>query len=180
MPGLKPRPTRKPTVRLRLRQCEHGQYAALRAVLVQVAERADGAQSGRRILDAQLGGHTDAGPASHTRQNGDVLLAVRAHVRHRVADDARRRLELPELLARLRVHGLQPAFHRPVEDDVAAGGQCSAPVRQTFLDAPDLLAGRRIPGDELAAIPSGPRLADDDSADVRLAGLILHFHALVV
>ena len=45
---------------------------------------------------------------------------------------------------------------------------------QTFL------SGRRIPGDELAAVAAGAGMADHDRADVRLARLVLHLDAFIV
>src|SRR5213594_5105267 len=97
-----------------------------------------------------------------------------------IADDAGWGLELPQGLARFRVHRFQPSFHRAVEDHVAGGGEGSAPVRQPFLHAPHLLTGRRIPCDELAPVAAGTRMADDDRADVRLARLILDLNSLVI
>ena len=65
-------------------------------------------------------------------------------IRHRLADDAGAGLELPELLARARVDGLEPAVHRAVEHDVAGGDECPAPHGQVFLDL-HTRAGRQDP-----------------------------------
>src|SRR5678816_191939 len=95
---------------------EDGEHAALVRELARVAERAERAEARGRIFGADAGGDADARPATDAREHGDVLLAVGPHVRHRVADDARRGLELPDLLTGLGVERLEPALHRAVED----------------------------------------------------------------
>src|SRR4051794_10724318 len=47
--------------------------------------------------------HNPPGPPADAGQDRDVLFPVRALVRRRLADDAGAALELPKLLARLRV-----------------------------------------------------------------------------
>ena len=90
------------SLRPRVLDPEDGQHAALVAEVARVAERAERAQTGRRIFSADAGGYADTGPAADTGEYGHVLLAIRTVVGHRVADDARRGLELPERLAGLR------------------------------------------------------------------------------
>src|SRR5262249_44785203 len=119
-------------------------------------------------------------PSADTGEHRDVLLSIRSDIRHRISDNPRRRFEFPKDLAGLRVNGLQPTFHRAVKNNVAAGGMSASPGRQVFFDAPDLLPGRGIPRDELSSVTSGPRMANHDRADVRLARLILHFDAFVI
>src|SRR6185503_8889669 len=79
-----------------LRQREHRQHAALIAEVRKVLERADRAETGRWILEAHIRRDANAGPTTDPRQHGDVLLAIRTDVGHRVADDAGWCLELPE------------------------------------------------------------------------------------
>ena len=85
-----------------------------------VGEASDGAEA--LGPSGQAGGQADAGPAADARQDGHVLLPLMG-VGHDVADDARRRLELVKLLARLGIDGLQVAFERAVEHHVAGRGQ---------------------------------------------------------
>src|SRR5215207_40391 len=159
---------------------EDGHHAALGREAARVTEGAERAETGGRILGADTGGDTDTSPAADTRVHGDVLLPIRGGVGHRVADDARRGLELPEDLAALRVNGLQPAFHGAVEDEAAGRGERAAVGRQVLLDLPHDLALHRIPGDEPATVAAGAREHPHDRADVRLTGGVLHFDALIV
>src|SRR3954462_10614061 len=185
VPARRPAPTaldrRIPLLRRNLLvQAEHRQHSALGAELVGIAERAESAQACRRVLVADSGGDADAGPSADPGEDGDVLLAVRSQVRHRVADDPGRSLEPPELLAGLPVDRLEPAFHRSVEDQAAGGGECPAIRRERLLDLPDHLALRGVPGDEAAAIAARAREHAHDGADGRLADRVLHFHAFVI
>src|SRR5439155_23021447 len=86
-----------------LRETEHRQHPTLGAEFVRVTECTQRAQAGSRILGADSGRDPDARPAADPGKDRDVLAAVGAQVGHRVADDARRRLEPPKLLARLGV-----------------------------------------------------------------------------
>ena len=119
-------------------------------------------------------------------QDGDVLHAVIAHERHRLADEAGVGVELPQLLAGLGVDRLEPAIHRSVEGDVAGGHQRAAPDREFLCDRPHLGALDRVPGHELAAIPAGSGIHVDRRADIGragdvadLAGLEVHAEVLV-
>src|SRR5215470_9537501 len=112
--------TMAPIDRMLLRKRERSQNAALIAEAADVSKRAERSQSCGRIVGADVRGDPDPRPPSDSRQYGDILLAVGTNVGHRVADDARRRLEFPQQVARLRIDRLQPAFHRAVEHDVAA------------------------------------------------------------
>ena len=87
--------------------------------------------AGVRIVGGDIGKRDRAHPAADARVDGDVLLAVGPEVGDRVADDARRDVELPELGAGARVERLEPAVHRPVEHHVAAGGEHAAVDRET-------------------------------------------------
>src|SRR5690606_32037304 len=121
-------------------QPEHAQDTALSGELARIAERTQRAQARGRILSADTRGDADARPATDARQHVHVLLAVRTTVGAGVANDARRGLELPQQLAGLLIHGLEPAFHRAVERQAASGGQRPAVRREVFLQIPDDLA----------------------------------------
>src|SRR5262245_65987971 len=82
------------------RQRKHRQLAAERSVVAQASVAADGAQAGGRIRQTRR--KADTGPAADARKDRDVLLAV-ILIGRDVADDARRSLELVELLAGLGV-----------------------------------------------------------------------------
>src|SRR5207244_5376864 len=105
-----------------------------------------------RILGADAERDARAGPAAHSGEHGDVLLAIGSEIRHRVPDDARRALELPEQRAGGRVHGLEPAFHRAIEHDAARGRPRAAVGGAVLFDLPLDLAVRRIPRDEAATV----------------------------
>src|SRR4029077_42541 len=68
---------------------EDGEHAALRRELRGVTKGAERAETGGRVLSPDARGHADASPATDAREHGDILLAIRRSVRHRVADDAR-------------------------------------------------------------------------------------------
>src|SRR5262249_22814729 len=76
-----------------------------------------------KIRREQSAGETDTGPATDTREHGNILLSVMLE-RVDVADDAGRGLELVEFLAVL-IDRLDVAFQRAVEDHVAVGRQCA-------------------------------------------------------
>src|SRR4051794_8584023 len=92
--------------------------------------------------------HIDAAGAARHR---DVLLAV-ALPGHRLADDAGRRLELPQHLAAVGVDREELAGQRPGEDEAAGGGERAVPVRALEAELPFALAGERIDGLEEAAV----------------------------
>src|SRR5262249_34652666 len=91
----------------------------------------------------------DSSPAADARQDRDVLLAVMLIGRD-VADDAGRRLELVEFLARLGVDGFEISFESAVEHDAAGCRQSARPHRERLLHRPDDLPGARVPGYEVA------------------------------
>src|SRR3954470_17961764 len=82
--------------RSRLRQRKNMQHAALDGVFGQVAHRVGEAEAHGAVARVDFLRDGDAGPAADARENRDVLLAVRALERDRLADDSRARLELPE------------------------------------------------------------------------------------
>src|SRR2546427_4100592 len=139
------------------RQREDEQRAAgVRHVEV-ITERADSAQPRSRVFRAHAQGDADAGPAADPREDGNVLLALRPCVRHRVTDDARRALEAPQFPAGALVHRLEPALHRAVENDATGRGERAAVGGQVLLDLPPLFPAGGVPRDESSpvAAPAG-------------------------
>src|SRR3954466_8864555 len=57
-----------------VRQREDGQHTTEVGVLAECGMRADGAQTGMRVVQASR--QADAGPTADARQHGDVLLAA--------------------------------------------------------------------------------------------------------
>src|SRR5215813_11823378 len=102
------------------RQRKHRELAAERCVVLQGSIAANGAKAGGGIR--QPGGKTDARPTADAGQDRNVLFAAMLIVGH-VSNDAGRRLELVEFLARLGVDGLEVAFERSVEHHAAGGRQ---------------------------------------------------------
>src|SRR5205085_11498213 len=100
-------------------QPEDPERAALGRVRGQIAHRIHEAERGAGVPRIEIARDDGAGPAADAVQDRDVLLTVRTAVGDRLADDSRGRLEAPQQLPRLRVHRLEPAVHRAVEDDVA-------------------------------------------------------------
>src|SRR4051794_41062868 len=100
-------------------QSERVEHPALRRVLPEVAHGVGESESGRAVAGIELARDDGARPAAHAAEHRDVLLAVRAAVGDRLADDSGAGLELPEELARARVDGAEPALHRSIEDHVA-------------------------------------------------------------
>src|SRR2546430_3560893 len=162
------------------RQGEHHERAARVADIRVVAEGANRAERGGRILRADPQSDALPGPAAPSGEPGDVLLAVGPQVRHRVPDDAGGRLELPQLRAGRGIDRLEPAFHRAVEHDAAGRRQRAAVGRQVFLDLPLLGPRGRVPRHERAPDLIGPGVHPHDGAHVPLAGGVLHVHALIV
>src|SRR5207302_6495034 len=96
------------------------------------------AQRAGGLARVHLRGHHRAGPAAYSSHDRDILPAVGTAIADRLADDPAARLELPHDFAGARVHGFEPAVHRPVEDETAGGRKRRTPYRQVFRDFPDL------------------------------------------
>src|SRR5258708_29491583 len=128
----------------------------------------------------QTGRQADAGPTTDAGKYGNVLLAA-VLIGHDVADDAGRGLELVEFLTGLGIDGLQVAFERAVEHDVAGGCQRAAPGGEFLLVGPRDLAGLAVPGDEVAhvALALG-RIHRNRRTDISLTGGVGHFVRLIV
>src|SRR5437660_2877737 len=86
-----------------LGKAEYIELASRRRHVGQILHRIDEAECARAIALVELARHDRAGPAADTGQHRDILLAVRAFVRRRLADDAGPRLELPQKRACLRI-----------------------------------------------------------------------------
>src|SRR6266480_7191172 len=114
-------------------QRKYRELAAERCVILQGSIAANGAQALGWFR--QAGGKTDTCPAADAGQNRNVLLATMLIGRH-VSDDAGRRLELVEFLARLGVDGLEIAFERAVEHHAAGGRQGTRPDRKQLFVRP--------------------------------------------
>ena len=69
--------------------------------LGQVRHRVDEAERGGAVARVEIARDDRARPAADAGEHGDVLLAVRAAVGDRLADDPRAGLELPEQRRRL-------------------------------------------------------------------------------
>src|SRR5437667_8603827 len=108
-------------------QRKYRELTAERRVIPQGSIAADGAQAGGGIR--QAGGKTDTCPAADAGQNRHVLLAAMLIGRH-VSNDAGRRLELVEFLARLGVDGFEIAFERTVEHHASSRCQSTRPDRE--------------------------------------------------
>jgi len=89
------------------RQREHRELTAQRCIVAQAGIATDSAQSSGRLR--QPSGKADAGPTTHSGQNGNVLLPVMFVGRY-VPDDARGRLEFVELLTGFGIDSLKLAF----------------------------------------------------------------------
>ena len=59
------------------------------------------------------------GPCS----SGSPVLLTAVLISYHIADDARRRLELVEFLARLGIHRFEITFERSIEHYIAGGGE---------------------------------------------------------
>src|SRR5689334_19647213 len=133
-----------------------------------------------RQVRGHVAGDERAHVATDARVDGDVLLAVGARVRDRIADHARADLELPEHLPGRGVRRLEPYVETAVEDDVPRCRDRAAPHGERLLDAPDLLSVRRIPRDDLALVVAGPALLGRVRPDVRRARDVGDLAPLVV
>src|SRR5581483_7805455 len=130
-------------------------------------------QGGCAVARVQAPGDDCSRPAADSRQHSDVLLAVGAAIRHRLADDARSCFELPEEVSVVRVQGFEPTIHRSVEHNVSGRYYRAAPGRKLFFYFPDRLAIDRIPGRELSAIAARPGVHTHVGADVRRSGDVI-------
>src|SRR5688500_147417 len=169
-----------------LGQCKDIQRPSLRRVLRKVAPRVRDSAAPYRVARVEPRRHDGAGPSADPGQDRDILFAVRTAIGHRLADDPRARLVLPEQLAGSRVHRLEPPFHRSLEDDIAGGGERSAPHWKTLGELPGGTLADRIPGGEFPPMSSRTSVVLDVRADerrpgdvVRLGRLEIHAQVLV-
>src|SRR5262249_27659746 len=103
-------------------QREYYDLATQRCVIAQGSVTTNGAQSSGGLR--QAGSQADAGPTTHSGQDGNVLLPVML-VSCRVSDDAGGGLELEEFLARFGIGNLEVTFKRSIERHIAGGHQCT-------------------------------------------------------
>src|SRR5690606_10194266 len=125
-------------------------------------------------------GNDGSRPSPDTRQYGDVLMAVRATIGDWLADDPRRRLELPEQVAGRGADRLEPAFHRAIEHHVASRCQRPAPDRKILLDLPGRPLIGYVPGGELATVAARARDHPHFHADIGRTGDVVHVHTLLI
>src|SRR5690606_31887307 len=86
-----------------------------------------------------------------------------------------------QLLAAACVDRPEPAVHRPIENNIARGGQHAAVKRQlALLYAPDWPRPDGVPGDELAVIAAGPSVHANIGAEIGRARNVVRFNRLVV
>src|SRR6185312_15115741 len=101
----------------RLWESEDRQRATKVGVFAEASVTTNSTQTVCRVRQASS--KTDTGPATNAREHGNVLLAG-VGVGHRVTDDARRRLELEELLTVLLIDGFEVTLKRAVEGNAAS------------------------------------------------------------
>lgn len=106
--------------------------------------------------------------------HADVLFAVLLPGDGR-RNDAAAGLELPQLLARLGVEGLEEAVAGAGEHQVALGGQHAGPQWQVLLVLPHQLAGGRVHRPQGADVVVVHALDAEAHAQVRRAFLVVHF-----
>src|SRR5207237_412086 len=70
-----------------LRQAEDIEHASLRGRLLQVGHRIDEAERRRAVARIEITRNDCAGPAAHATEHRHVLVAVRAAIGDRLADD---------------------------------------------------------------------------------------------
>src|SRR5689334_25431346 len=106
-------------VQAALGKAEDIEHASLGGRRLQVLHGVHEAQRRSLVARVEVAGYDRTCPAADAGEDGDILVAIRPLEGGRLPDDPRRRLELPEKLARASVERLEPAFHVSVEDDVA-------------------------------------------------------------
>src|SRR3569623_157444 len=126
-------------------ELEHQQLAPAGGVERQVLSSTGEAKRGVAYARIDLGVGHDSGPAADARENGDILLSVRAAVGDRLTDEAGACAKLPKHVAVLGVDRLEQAVHGAVEGDIAGGYERAAPDRKVFVNFPGLLARHLIP-----------------------------------
>src|SRR5262249_12947971 len=159
-------------------KCKDRELAAERCIILQGGIATDGTQALSGFREA--GGKSDTGPSADAGQDRNVLLATILIGGH-VADNAGRRLELVEFLARLGVDSLEIAFERTIEHHAAGGRQGTRPDRKQFFVRPDDLAGLAVPGNEVAHVRfAGRRVHRQSRPDIGLARRVAHPEWLIV
>src|SRR5947208_13453487 len=128
-----------------LRQREYGQRTAQLGVITELFVSADRTQAFGPLLGIESRSHADAGPAADAGEHAEVLLAL-VLIGKNIADDARRRLELEQLLVDVvRIDALQIALKRSIARDSARRREHAAPHGELLGLRLDDLAGARVP-----------------------------------
>ncbi|MEJ0047874.1 MAG: hypothetical protein WDN04_18445 [Rhodospirillales bacterium] len=86
-----------------------------------------------------------------------------------MADDAGAGVKLPFQGAGRSIHGLEPAIHGAVKNQIPGGHQGALQSGRSSLIFQAAVLPDRIPRREFAAIPAGPWFHDDVRADERRA-----------
>src|SRR5437762_10665622 len=141
----------KPMTSNALRKAEHIKHASLLRRAGQVFHRIDEPRRSAAVPRVEVARDYSACPPAHARQHRDVLAAIGAAIRNRLADNSRACLVFPQLGSISRIDSLEPAVHGSVESDVAAGDKRAAPYGEVLRNRPFFLARDRIPGGECVA-----------------------------
>src|SRR5690349_21386175 len=116
-----------------LGQAEDIERPALGGGIRQVAHHLAPAERGTGIARVEIGGDDRAGPSADAREDGDILVPVRATIGGGLADDPGGGLELPQDLAGAGIHRLEPTLHGSVEHEVTGRGDGAGPDREVLL-----------------------------------------------
>src|SRR3954447_3551662 len=116
-----------------LRQLEDIERSSLRRGLLEICHGIDEAERRGAVAWIEIARDNGAGPAADAGQHGHVLMAVGPAIGHRLADDPRGGLELPQDLTGFGVNGFKPALHRAVEHDISGCRHDAAPDREVLL-----------------------------------------------
>src|SRR4051812_18377307 len=162
-----------------LRQAEDIERPPLGGPPRQLPHQLAPAIGGAGVARVEVVGDDAAGPAADAGEDGDVLVPIRPAIGRGLADDPAVSLELPQHLAGAGMHRLEPAFHVPVEDEVAGSGDGAAPDREFLADRPEFAALHDVPGGEFAAMPAGARHVADVGADIGRTGDVIRLDPLV-
>src|SRR5436190_12950024 len=118
---------RKAVTSKALGEAENIQHASLLRRARQVFHRVDESSCSAAVARIEVARDHSARPTTYPGQHRDILAAIGAAIRDRLADDSRARLVFPKLGAVLRIDSLEPVVHGSVESDVAARDKRPAP-----------------------------------------------------
>src|ERR1700743_195595 len=92
------------------------------------------------VTRIEIGGTDRPRPSAYAGEDRNVLLAVRAAIGDRLANDARACFELPKYLSVACVSGFEPAIERAIENEIACRRNGPAPRRILVWNRPNLLS----------------------------------------